>query len=140
MKEKSTRIVIEFKNRNKKLYMNNSRQTEPNLLDIEINKEGMSLQLNLKNPATNNIEPISFSFSANPKDTPGEYELLLYDALRGDSTFFAHWKEVELSWQWVQPIIEAFDEDIMPLHYYPSGSMGPKAADQLLEKDGFKWW
>jgi len=140
MKEKSTRIVIEFKNRNKKLYMNNSRQTEPNLLDIEINKEGMSLQLNLKNPATNNIEPISFSFSANPKDTPGEYELLLYDALRGDSTFFAHWEEVELSWQWVQPIIEAFDEDIMPLHYYPSGSMGPKAADQLLEKDGFKWW
>ncbi|MEK3890823.1 hypothetical protein MHB53_26165 [Bacillus sp. FSL K6-3431] len=23
---------------------------------------------------------------------------------------------------------------------YPAGSMGPDAADQLLEKDGFFWW
>ncbi|RST74409.1 glucose-6-phosphate dehydrogenase [Siminovitchia acidinfaciens] len=140
MKEKSTRIVIEFKNRNKDLYKGKIDQAEPNLLDIEINKEGMSLQLNLKNPATKQIEPISFSFAANAKETPGEYELLLYDALRGDSTFFAHWEEVELSWQWVQPILEAFDEDLLPLHFYPSGSMGPEAADRLLEKDGFTWW
>ncbi|MGG4041442.1 glucose-6-phosphate dehydrogenase, partial [Bacillus smithii] len=54
--------------------------------------------------------------------------------------FFAHWKEVELSWKWVQPILEAFEENLVPLHSYPSGSMGPEASQQLLAEDGFRWW
>jgi glucose-6-phosphate 1-dehydrogenase len=60
-------------------------------------------------------------FSANAKDVPESYKLLLFDALREDPTFFAHWKEVELSWKWVQPILEAFDENILTLHSYQSG-------------------
>ncbi|PRA73222.1 hypothetical protein CQ056_28345 [Peribacillus simplex] len=71
---------------------------------------------------------------------PEAYELLIFDALRGDSTFFAHWDEVELSWKWVQPVLEAFEENALPLHLYQAGSMGPQAASQLLEEDGFKWW
>ena len=48
------------------------------------------------------------------------YELLLSDALRGDSTYFAHWKEVELSWNWAEPILEEFEgEIIFRLHLYP---------------------
>ncbi|MEJ9152523.1 glucose-6-phosphate dehydrogenase, partial [Bacillus smithii] len=86
------------------------------------------------------IEPVQVDFSANQKDVPEAYELLLFDALMGDSTFFAHWKEVELSWKWVQPILEAFEENLVPLHSYPSGSMGPEASQQLLAEDGFRWW
>ncbi|PRA71404.1 hypothetical protein CQ056_28575 [Peribacillus simplex] len=71
---------------------------------------------------------------------PEAYELLIFDALRGDSTFFAHWNEVKLSWKWVQPILETFEENIVPLHSYQSGSMGPEAAHQLLEEDGYRWW
>lgn len=56
----------------------------------------------------------------------------------GDATFFAHWEEVELSWQWVQPIIEATEEGTLPLHSYAAGSYGPDAADELLGED--HWW
>lgn len=141
MKEKLTRIVIEFKNPLKDLYTSQHKVTSPNLLVIQINpNEGISLQLNIKNPLTNQIEPVNIDFSASSKHVPEAYELLLFDALRGDSTFFAHWKEVELSWEWVQPILGAFEENMIPLYAYHSGSMGPDASDQLLQEDGFKWW
>lgn len=71
---------------------------------------------------------------------PEAYEVLLLDALEGDSTYFAHWKEVELSWKLVQPILEAFEENLVPLHMYPSGSYGYEASYELLEEDGFGWW
>ncbi|MGF2614569.1 glucose-6-phosphate dehydrogenase [Rossellomorea vietnamensis] len=142
MTEKSTRIVIEFKNTLKELYRTQEEETAPNVLVIEINpNESVSLQLNSKNPLNNGkIEPVNVEFSAKQADVPEAYELLIYDAMRGDATFFAHWKEVELSWEWVQPILEAFEKNTIPLPLYPSGSMGPDASHQLLAEEGYKWW
>jgi glucose-6-phosphate 1-dehydrogenase len=140
MKEKSTRIVIEFKKISKEHYESQREKIVPNLMIIQINPhEGVSLQLNMKNPLTNQIEPITVDFSSSSKNVPEVYELLLFDALRGDSTFFAHWKEVELSWKWVQPVLDIFEENSI-LYSYPSCSMGPGASDQLLQEDGFNWW
>jgi glucose-6-phosphate 1-dehydrogenase len=147
MREKSTRIVIEFKNTIEVEYKNENQKVEPNLLIIEISPgENVSLQLNSKNPMNNgNIEPVRINFSCedsigNGSVVPEAYERLIYDALIGDSTFFAHWKEVELSWEWVQPILDAFEENLLPLHEYSSGSYGPDAANALLLENGFKWW
>jgi len=142
MKEKSTRIVIEFKNKENKQFKNN--QIDSNLLIIEINpNENISLQLNSKNPLNNGkIMPIRINFSnvQNGLGVPEAYERLIYDAVNGDTTFFAHWKEVELSWEWVQPILNAFEKNLVPLHEYQSGSYGPQASDSLLVENGFKWW
>ncbi|MDQ0971349.1 glucose-6-phosphate 1-dehydrogenase [Neobacillus niacini] len=147
MREKSTRIVIEFKNTIEVEYKNENQKVEPNLLIIEISPgENVSLQLNSKNPMNNgNIEPVRINFSCedsvgNGSGVPEAYERLIYDALIGDSTFFAHWKEVELSWEWVQPILEAFEGNLLLLHEYSSGSYGPNAANTLLLENGFKWW
>ncbi|PLS08452.1 glucose-6-phosphate dehydrogenase [Neobacillus cucumis] len=145
MKEKSTRIVIELKNSLKLLY-NQDQTVKPNLLIIDINPdENVTLQLNGKNPLNGKIEPVRINFSCedlnrNRLGVPEAYERLIFDALIGDSTFFAHWKEVELSWEWVQPILNAFEENLSPLHEYQSGSYGPEAADFLLAENGFKWW
>ncbi|MED4752037.1 glucose-6-phosphate dehydrogenase [Brevibacillus choshinensis] len=142
MKEKSTRIVIEFKNPLEQLYYHQQEKPAPNLLIISVNPdEGIALQVNSKNPSNSGkIEPVTVDFSAGTKDVPEAYELLLFDALRGDSTYFAHWKEVELSWMWVEPILEAFGENLVPLHTYPAGSNGPNASEELLRADGFQWW
>ena len=138
MAKKSTRIVVEFKN---SLKTGKTNKIIPNLLIIEINpNENVSLQINSRNPITRKIEPVKISFSTEQADIPEAYERLIYDAFRGDSTFFAHWKEVELSWEWVQPILDAFKEKLIPLYQYPAGSNGPEAANRLLEQDGFKWW
>ncbi|MCJ8012130.1 glucose-6-phosphate dehydrogenase [Paenibacillus sp. KQZ6P-2] len=138
MAEKSTRIVIEFKEPLK----GQTTTSDPNLLVIEINpNEGIFIQLNKKDPMnTEKLEPMRINFFSNGKEQPEAYENLIFDAVRGDSTFFAHWDEVELSWEYVQPILDAFEQDLIPLSYYPAGSNGPEASDQLLEADGFKWW
>ncbi|WP_438491819.1 glucose-6-phosphate dehydrogenase [Paenibacillus sp. IHBB 3054] len=142
MKEKSTRIVIEFKEPFNDLHNKNRGKLDldPNLLVIEIGPgEGISLQLNTKNPRQHGqLEPVSIKHESGNPDLPEAYENLIYDALLGDATFFAHWEEVELSWQWVQPIIEATEEGTLPLHSYAAGSYGPDAADELLGED--HWW
>nr|WP_274528517.1 glucose-6-phosphate dehydrogenase [Paenibacillus piscarius] len=142
MKEKSTRIVIEFKEPFNDVHnMNrNKLPLDPNLLVIDIGPhEGISLTLNTKNPLQHGeLEPVSIKHEPGNSDVPEAYENLIYDAMLGDATFFAHWEEVELSWQWVQPIIEATAEGSLPLELYPAGSNGPAAADQLLGE--FHWW
>lgn len=139
--EKSTRIVIEFKEPLKASSFPDEKIL-PNLLTIEVNPmESISLQLNVRDKNNGKqLEPVQMNFSASSKETPEAYENLIYDALLGDSTFFAHWDEVELSWAWVQPVLDAFAENLIPLQFYEAGSDGPEAAHQLLAKDGYKWW
>jgi glucose-6-phosphate 1-dehydrogenase len=138
---KSTKIVIEFKNTVKQTDVLPTDGMTPNLLIFEISpSEGISLRVNMKNPSNNQFEPVCINFSTNSEDQPEAYELLLFDAMRGNATFFANWKEVELSWKWIQPILESFQENTLPLHPYPAGSTGPEAANQLLQADQFNWW
>lgn len=140
LSEKSTRIVVEFKRP-----LNTGIPVEDNLganlLIIDIGpKEGIRIQLNAKSPMHHDtIEPMELSYSSSYDNVPEAYENLIFDALRGDATFFAHWDEVELSWKWVQPILDAFTANEVPLHYYEAGSEGPKAAEELLAQDGNEW-
>jgi glucose-6-phosphate 1-dehydrogenase len=135
--EKSTRIVIEFKELLKLPPHINDDSKEPNLLVIEIGpNEGITLQFNTSDAQQN--EKIDIHVSRD--DAPEAYESLINDALHGDATFFAHWDEVELSWQWVQPILEAFEENLVPLHLYAAGTYGPAESAALLAEDGYHWW
>lgn len=139
MNEKSTQIVIEFENR--AMDSEILKGAAPNLVMLEISpNESISLRVNLKDAASNQFKPVWTNLSTNSEDQPEAYELLLYDALRGNSTFFANWREVELSWEWIQPVLEAFQEDLLPLHFYPAGSKGPEEANELLMSDQYKWW
>ncbi|MGN7469963.1 glucose-6-phosphate dehydrogenase [Brevibacillus sp. SAFN-007a] len=142
LKEKATRIVIEFKNPLERLYREKQEKTAPNLLIINVHpEEGIALQLNSKNPVhSDKLEPVTVDFSSGHKDVPEAYERLLFDALRGDSTYFAHWNEVRLAWQWVEPILAAFERNLVPLVSYEAGSYGPEAARDLLREEGFSWW
>ncbi|MCA0985196.1 glucose-6-phosphate dehydrogenase [Halobacillus yeomjeoni] len=140
MKKKSTRIVVEFKCDGDEEALKDDG-IEPNLLIIEINpNESMTLKINIKNQSEEKFEPEYITFSNVSATQPEAYELLLHDAMQGNETFFAHWKEVELSWKWVQPLLDEFEKDGLPLYKYPAGSDGPEAAHQLLKEDGHKWW
>ncbi|MBP3965829.1 glucose-6-phosphate dehydrogenase [Paenibacillus lignilyticus] len=145
MKEKSTRIVIEFKEPLKETSKDAQAQDHtqaPNLLVFEISPdEGIMLQLNTRDPKhKGEFKPIHIDFHESHEDTPEAYENLIHDALNGDPKFFAHWDEVELSWQWVQPILDAFQANTVPLYPYEAGTYGPAASDALLAEDGYHWW
>ncbi|WOV83837.1 glucose-6-phosphate dehydrogenase [Sporosarcina jeotgali] len=139
--KKSTRIVFEFKERPAQLEDYRPEGLAPNLLILEISpNESISLQVNMKDPSANKFKPSTITFTTNSSNQPEAYELLLHDAMLGNATFFANWKEVELSWQWIQPLLEAFEENQLPLVTYAAGSTGPKEAKQLLANDHANWW
>ncbi|MFD0713382.1 glucose-6-phosphate dehydrogenase [Paenibacillus sp. GCM10027626] len=130
LKEKSTRMVVEFK---EALPLDGS----PNLLVFEMSPgEGISLQAQ----HADGRQLALLELTAQQSGAPEAYENLIHDALGGDHTFFAHWNEVELPWEWVQPVLDAFAGNTVPLHAYKAGTYGPAASDALLTKDGFHWW
>jgi glucose-6-phosphate 1-dehydrogenase len=142
MAAKSTEIVIQFKDMPKHLYFNETGDLGPNLLVIRVNPvEGMYLQLNAKRPGPEgSVVPVAMEYSQAPDKSPEAYERLLYDAMRGDSTFFTRWDEVSLAWKFVDPMAEAFRNNLLDLHTYTAGSWGPKAALDLPQQDGYHWW
>ncbi|ANS73882.1 glucose-6-phosphate dehydrogenase [Paenibacillus yonginensis] len=142
MGEKATRIVIEFKEPLAQPAGEQNDKAKPNLLIIELGpKERITMQLNMMDLAhKGGLKPVEVELLAGQTGLPEAYENLIHDALNGDSTYFAHWDEVELSWKWVQPILEAFEENLIPLYAYPAGSSGPRQAHELLAQDGNRWW
>ncbi|NLA58217.1 MAG: hypothetical protein GX855_04865, partial [Firmicutes bacterium] len=67
------------------------------------------------------------------------YERLLADVMRGDSTLFTRWDEVEYAWEFVDQIAGYWEEKGTPVEIYPAGSWGPASADWLLAQNGHRW-
>lgn len=142
LKEKVTRIVIEFKEPLKQFTPDKGSGNAPNLLVFEMApNESITLQLNTRDSSANGaFKTMNVDLHGHRYNTAEAYENLILDAFRGDSTFFAHWDEVERSWAWVEPILNAFANDEVPLQLYEAGSYGPRESAGLLAQDGFHWW
>jgi glucose-6-phosphate 1-dehydrogenase len=72
--------------------------------------------------------------------TPEAYERLLLDAMAGDATLFIRRDEVEAAWEIVDGIRQVWEG--VPLskrEFYPAGTWGPAAADDLPAQDGHPW-
>lgn len=145
MPVKFTEVVVQFKHLTNILYFKEYGNLEPGLLVIRIYpEEGIYLRLNAKKPGAGNIlVPVKMDFS--PKNlvntnSPEAYERLLYDAMRGDSTLFTRWDEVERSWMLVDNIAEVWKEVKPHFPNYPAGSWGPDKGNMLLNRGDRKWW
>ena len=68
------------------------------------------------------------------------YERLLYDCMLGDPTLFQRADMTEQSWKIVAPIMDVW-RALPPRDFpnYAAGTWGPKAADELLARDGRRW-
>lgn len=72
----------------------------------------------------------------------GAYERLLLDVIAGRLNLFVRADEQEAAWQWVEPILEAWQqanargEGPRP---YVAGHWGPGAASALVARDGHSW-
>jgi glucose-6-phosphate 1-dehydrogenase len=145
MPKRVTDISIHFRPAPYPLFNKMSNvKMQPNVLAIRIQPdEGISLKFDSKLPGpTVRTAPVTMefryatSFGAEP---PEAYERLLLETMLGDSTLFARRDEVETAWAWLDPLLNAWRGDPRPPHFYPAGTWGPEAADQLIEHDGRKW-
>lgn len=141
-----TEISVHFKKAPGVLFNKESVALDQNVLVVRIQPdEGISLRMQAKIPGTSlRIEPVKMDFhygTSFGKPSPEAYERLLLDAMSGDATLFARSDEVEEAWGFIDPIEEAWHskEDAPPLEFYPAGSWGPAAADELLARDGRAW-
>ncbi len=106
--------------------------------------EGITLRFNGKIPGTNlQLRPVRMHFSYDAEFgayTPEAYERLLLEVLSGDGTLFIRRDEVETAWSIVDPIREGWGEQVLSSHeFYPAGSWGTTAADDLLATRGHAW-
>ncbi|NLL70759.1 MAG: glucose-6-phosphate dehydrogenase [Epulopiscium sp.] len=143
--KKSTEIIVQFKSIPEILYWKEFENLKPNLLVIRIQPmEGIFMQFNAKKPGTETqIIPVQMDFCQNCEigsNSPEAYERLLYDVMKGDSTLFTRWDEVEYSWRFIDTIAKAWEREKPLFPNYDAGTWGPKEADELLRKDGRKWW
>jgi len=141
-----TEVAVQFKHAPSVLFNKGSEPLEPNVLVIRIQPdEGISLKMQCKMPgAALRIEPVKMDFhygTSFGKASPEAYERLLLDAMSGDATLFARRDEVEGAWRFIDQIEHAWHQapNPPPVCEYPSGSWGPKEADELLARDGRTW-
>src|SRR5215831_2379434 len=142
----ATEISVHFKKAPAVLFNKETVKIDQNVLVIRIQPdEGISLRMLAKIPGTSlRIEPVKMDFhygTSFGKASPEAYERLLLDAMSGDATLFARRDEVEEAWTFIDPIEEAWraKTDAPELYFYPAGSWGPEAADDLLARDGRAW-
>jgi glucose-6-phosphate 1-dehydrogenase len=121
-----------------------SAEARPNLLIIRIQpEEGISLRFLSKQPGSGmQLRPVSMDFnygSSFGTRSPTAYETLLLDAMAGDATLYTRQDMVEASWAAVQPILDAWAHTVFDFPNYAAGTWGPKAADEMLARQGHVW-
>jgi glucose-6-phosphate 1-dehydrogenase len=142
---KAAEIIIQFKNAPQVLYFKDKRVQDPNLLVIRIQPDvGVYFQFNTKRFGTYedivSVKMDTRNASYTSGNTPEAYERLIFDILRGDTTLFSSWDEVEASWTFADRIIEYKKQRQTEVPNYRAGTMGPLQAEKLLTRDGRKWW
>lgn len=132
-----TEIVIHFWKMPHSLFKHHDL-TEANALVIRIQPdEGILLKLAMKIPGAGfdtRMVDMSFHYdSLQEGRLPSAYERLLLDAMHGDGTLYPRRDAVERCWEFITPVLEAWqDNQEIPLYGYPAGSWGPEAADRLI--------
>jgi glucose-6-phosphate 1-dehydrogenase len=143
--KRATEISIHFKAAPYRLFREHQMaDVSANVLAVRIQPdEGITLSIGSKVPGPSmEIAPVTMEFryaSSFGVEAPEAYERLLLDALNGDGTLFTRGDEVEASWQFITPILEAWGKSDFAPFLYEAGTWGPEASRQLLAADGRSW-
>jgi glucose-6-phosphate 1-dehydrogenase len=142
--KRTTEIMIQFKRAPHLVFR--GREAEPNRLVLNIQPdEGISVSFGAKRPGTEmSIGDVTMNFSyleGFGESTRSAYATLVNDCVRGDATLFDRADSVEAAWSLVDPILDVWSAaKSATVPEYAAGSWGPKESDNLLERDGRKWY
>ncbi|MGX7828712.1 glucose-6-phosphate dehydrogenase [Actinokineospora sp. 24-640] len=104
--------------------------------------EGVTMRFGSKVPGTTmEVRDVSMDFSYGhsfTESSPEAYERLLLDVLLGEPSLFPVNKEVELSWEILEPVLKYWQTAGKP-EDYPAGTWGPPSADQMLARTNRHW-
>ncbi|MBK5249197.1 MAG: glucose-6-phosphate dehydrogenase [Actinomycetales bacterium] len=123
--------------------LNETQELGQNAIVIRVQPdEGVTIRFGSKVPGTAmEVRDVTMDFGyghAFTESSPEAYERLLLDVLLGDPPLFPQQREVELSWEILDPIIDYWATHGKPESYRP-GTWGPPSADPMLARDGRTW-
>ncbi|MCL3837282.1 glucose-6-phosphate dehydrogenase [Aeromicrobium duanguangcaii] len=104
--------------------------------------EGVTMRFGAKVPGTTmEIRDVNMDFvygGSFVESSPEAYERLILDVLLGDPPLFPQHREVELSWEILDPVMDHWARK-RTIDTYEAGTWGPKSADDMLARDGRVW-
>jgi glucose-6-phosphate 1-dehydrogenase len=145
--KRGTEIVVQFKKAPEVIFRDTPAvgRLESNKLLFHIQPDqGIEFRFHAKTPGpAMSLQKVNMRFDyreAFEASRGTGYEVLLYNCMIGDATLFSRTDLVEAAWRIAQPVLDAWaatPPDDFP--NYAAGSWGPKAAFDLIERDGRRW-
>lgn len=148
LNNRHSEIVIQFKQSHHQIFDQNHLEHKANRLIIRLQPdEGIRLQVMNKVAGLDAGIPLEAGWlnlwfaDRNHKQVQRHdaYSRLLFDVMRNDQTLFVSAAEVEAAWKWVDKIFAGWKATKMGVQKYPSGTAGPKLAQEMMTRDGRKW-
>lgn len=135
LKERLTQIRVKFRCPPVSLFREfRSCEIHSNELVMTLQpNEGFQLDFEVKSPGqdiTVETQRLDFFYAEAFEPLPDAYETLLLDIITGDQTLFVRADEAEASWELYANLLSRDSE----LHFYPAGSWGPAAGQELVEQ------
>jgi glucose-6-phosphate 1-dehydrogenase len=104
--------------------------------------EGITTRFGSKVPGSAmEVRDVNMDFSygsAFAEDSPEAYERLILDMLLGEPSLFPVNQEVEMSWEILDPVLDAWASLGKP-EAYEAGTWGPASADEMIHRMGREW-
>jgi glucose-6-phosphate 1-dehydrogenase len=144
MPERVAEIVVRFRALPHSIFPGITGGVHPNTLHISLQPdEGLRLRLMAKTPGEGmhlRATELELDFHEAFKTPRMEaYERLLLDVMRDRPTLFTRGDELEAAWEWVEPILAAWEADSDQPRPYTAGTWGPPAATAMLGREGMLW-
>jgi len=145
--KRGTEIVVEFKKPPKQMFRGSGvEELSANRLVFHIQPyQGIELLFQAKIPGpTLQLQNVDMAFNYGDNFKASRYtgyEVMIYSCTHGDATLFSRGDLVEAAWRIAQPIMDYWSEN--PAKDFPNytrNSWGPKSANDLVEKDGRRWF
>jgi glucose-6-phosphate 1-dehydrogenase len=113
-------------------------EPRPNVLRVQLGPDRIALDVNINGPYDPfDLEQIELGAGFTPQEFFSAYERIFLDLLEGNTTLFVRGDEAEESWRVVEPILEAWEQELVPLLEYPAGSEGP--TSEILDDPAVRY-
>jgi len=145
--KRGTEIVVEFKKAPEALFRGTPVDNlASNRLVFHIQpSQGIELLFQAKVPGPLlGLQKVDMRFSYGDAFNASRYtgyEVMIYACTNGDATLFSRGDLVEAAWKIAQPILDYWKPTPAPeFPNYIRGTWGPKAASELIKRDGRHWF
>jgi glucose-6-phosphate 1-dehydrogenase len=144
--KRGTEIVVEFKKAPEVIFRGTAVQAlGANRLIFHIQPyQGIEVQFQAKIPGPRlSLQPVHMKFGygeAFKANRYTGYEVMIYSCSHGDATLFSRGDLVEAAWRVAQPVLDRWKDAPADFPNYIRSTWGPKAAAEMIARDGKRWF